>query len=238
MDKPFAAVDAWPIEELIAAIMFAGTGDPASRSRPSQRARDSASKLLASLGGIDGLGRATTSEVEAHIEGIFGRREPARCARRIVAAIELGRRAACEGPAPSSVLSSADVAAWAIPRLVPLDHEELWLLALDGRSHVRGTRCVARGGLHGMAVRPADPLRLALRAGASSFVLVHNHPSGDPSPSEEDVRFTFQIAAAAAVVGMPLLDHVVVARAGFASVPLPEEGYNRDAPVIASSFRE
>lgn len=74
-----------------------------------------------------------------------------------------------------------------------------------------------------MGVRPADPLRLALRAAASGFVLVHNHPSGDPAPSAEDVAFTRRVASAAVVVGTPLLDHVVVARDGFSSVPFAVE---------------
>jgi DNA repair protein RadC len=119
--------------------------------------------------------------------------------------------------------NSADVAGWASARLSNLDHEELWLLALDGRSRLRAVRCVAKGGLHGAAVRAADPLRVALRAAAAGFVLVHNHPSGDPTPSPEDVRFTRRVASAAAVVEMPLLDHVVVARGGFASVPFAVE---------------
>jgi DNA repair protein RadC len=74
-----------------------------------------------------------------------------------------------------------------------------------------------------MGVRPADPLRLALRAAASGFVLVHNHPSGDPTPSAEDIAFTRRVAAAAAIVGTPMLDHVVVAREGFSSVPFASD---------------
>ena len=75
-----------------------------------------------------------------------------------------------------------------------------------------------------MGVRAADPIRLALRAAASGFVLVHNHPSGDPAPSAEDVEFTRRVAAAAAVVGTPLLDHVIVASGGFSSIPFDAEG--------------
>jgi DNA repair protein RadC len=67
-------------------------------------------------------------------------------------------------------------------------------------------------------ISPRDPLRAALREGASAFVLVHNHPSGDPTPSPEDISFTQKIAAAADVVATPLLDHVVVARSGYASL--------------------
>lgn len=72
-----------------------------------------------------------------------------------------------------------------------------------------------------MGIRPSDVLRIALRLAASAFVLVHNHPSGDATPSAEDVAFTARISQAADVVGLPLVDHVVVARGGFASVPAP-----------------
>ena len=75
-----------------------------------------------------------------------------------------------------------------------------------------------------MGVRASDPIRLALRASASGFVLVHNHPSGDPAPSTDDVEFTRRVASAAAVVGMPLLDHVIVTGGGFASVPFADSG--------------
>jgi DNA repair protein RadC len=223
MGKSVVDVEAWPAEELLAAIITAGASGSGAKRAVSLRARDVSLDLLADLGGIGGLGRSTADELEARLAGVNMRLAPAHCARGIVAAFELGRRFANEAPIPASIMDSADVARWATPRLVPFDHEELWLLALDGRSRVRAVRCVAKGGLHGMGVRPADPLRLALRASASGFVLVHNHPSGDPSPSKEDVAFTRRVAAAATVVGVPLLDHVVVARGGFASVQFPSE---------------
>lgn len=218
MAKLLVDVEAWPLEELLAAIMTAGASGAAAA-----HAREAAVDLLADLGGIGGLARSTEEEVEARLSGTSARLRPGGCARGITAAFELGRRLANDAALPAAITNSADVAGWAVPRLVPLDHEELWLLALDGRSRVRAVRCVAKGGLHGMGVRPADPLRIALRAAASGFVLVHNHPSGDPTPSNEDIVFTRRVAAAAAVVGAPLLDHVVVARGGFESVPFPSE---------------
>jgi DNA repair protein RadC len=69
-----------------------------------------------------------------------------------------------------------------------------------------------------MYVAPRDPLRAALREGASAFVLVHNHPSGDPTPSREDISFTAAVADAARVVATPLVDHVIVTRSEFASM--------------------
>jgi DNA repair protein RadC len=134
--------------------------------------------------------------------------------------VELGRRVVA---ATSRVLSvrlpdARAVDAWARPRIGGHDHEELWILALDGQSRLRAARRVASGGLHGMFVAPRDPLRAALREGASAFVLVHNHPSGDPTPSPEDVAFTASVAEAALVVATPLVDHVVVTRSRYASM--------------------
>lgn len=216
MPKLSADVETWPGEALVAAVLAPGARDGASASLTSKVA----AALLCDLGGLAGLARATVDEIETQLTTEPRMRlAPRLGARRIAVAFELGRRAANDAVAPTSITSSADVAAWASSRLSSLDHEELWLLALDGRSRLRAVRCVARGGLHGMGVRAADPLRLALRAAASGFVLVHNHPSGDPTPSDEDVTFTRRVAAAGVVVGVPLLDHVVVAGGGFSSVP-------------------
>ncbi|CAN5835852.1 DNA repair protein RadC [soil metagenome] len=219
MDQVIEDLEACSVEELLATILHGGAR---SRTGAATRARDVAVDLLADLGGLGGLSRTTPDELKERLAGASASLEPTACARGLSAAFELGRRVAAAGAEPAAITNSADVAAWAVPRLGALDHEELWLLALDGRGRVRAVRCVAKGGLHGMGVRPADPLRIALRAAASGFVLVHNHPSGDPSPSHEDLVFTRRVAAAAAVVGVPLLDHVVVAAGGFASVPFEE----------------
>jgi DNA repair protein RadC len=164
--------------------------------------------LLEDCGGIAGLARAGTGELteRAGIGVAKG--------ARLAAAVELGRRAAFAASldATTKLPDRSAVEAWARPRLATLDHEELWLLALDGRHGLRASRRVASGGIHGLHVAARDPMRIALREGASSFVLVHNHPGGDPAPSEEDVAFTRSVAEAAAVVGTPLLDHVIVAR--------------------------
>ncbi|HEY6459601.1 MAG TPA: JAB domain-containing protein, partial [Polyangiaceae bacterium] len=130
------------------------------------------------------------------------------------AAIELGRRVtfAASLDASPKLPNREAVETWARPRLATLDHEELWVLALDGRHGLRAARRVASGGIHGLHVTARDPLRIALREAASAFVLVHNHPSGDPTPSDEDVAFTRAVAEGAAAIGTPLVDHVVVAR--------------------------
>lgn len=202
----------------LVARVIARRDDP----RDVARAASFAAELLEHEG-IEGLARCEPAAIEARLvaRGFRGGRA---AGAALAAAFELGRRVAIEAArAPPKIGSGADVATWATPRLAPLTHEELWMLALDGRSQLRAARCIAKGGLHGLGARAADPLRAALRADASAFVLVHNHPSGDSTPSREDIAFTASVAAAAEAVGVPLLDHVVVARGGFSSVPLPED---------------
>ncbi|HEY2518065.1 MAG TPA: DNA repair protein RadC [Polyangiaceae bacterium] len=173
-----------------------------------------AAALLVEAGGLEGLARAGLGELSAR-RGV-GLAKGA----RLAAAVELGRRvaAALARRADARFPTSAAVDGWARPRLASLDHEELWALVLDGHQGLRAARRVASGGLHGMHVGARDPLRVALRDGGSAFVLVHNHPSGDPSASREDLRFTEQVAEAADVIGVPLLDHVIVARGGYLSM--------------------
>jgi DNA repair protein RadC len=167
-----------------------------------------AAAVLDDHGGVGGLARAGFGQLVAN-RGIG----PAKGAR-LAAAIELGRRAvfAASLDASPRLPDRAAVEAWARPRLATLDHEELWVLALDGRHGLRAARRVASGGIHGLHVGVRDVLRVVLREAASAFVLVHNHPSGDPSPSSEDAAFTRGVAEGAAIVGSPLLDHVIVAR--------------------------
>jgi DNA repair protein RadC len=106
------------------------------------------------------------------------------------------------------------VAAAFAPRIGQLEHEQMWVVSLDGRSRLRGMRCVAQGGEHGCTVTARDILRVAMADAALGIVLVHNHPSGEPSPSNEDVSMTRAVAKAAEIVGTPLLDHVIVTSSG------------------------
>ncbi len=167
-----------------------------------------AAMLLEEHGGVAGLARAGIGELGQRA-GVGTVK-----AARLMAAVELGRRAvrAASIDAMARMPDRAAVEAWGHPRLATLDHEELWLLALDGHHGLRAARLVASGGIHGLHVAARDTLRIALREAASAFVLVHNHPSGDPEPSREDIAFTRTVERAAAVVGTPLLDHVVIAR--------------------------
>jgi DNA repair protein RadC len=167
-----------------------------------------AAELLETTGGLSGLvSSGAHALAEQRGVGLAG-------AARIAAGLELGRRALARASAARrlNLACSKDVAAWAMPRLSELDHEQVWVLALDCRNGLRASRRVAQGGLHGCSIDARDVLRAAVREAASAFVLVHNHPSGDPSPSTEDVDLTHTVARAATAIGTPLVDHVIVGR--------------------------
>jgi len=188
--------------ELLAVLL--GTG------APDEPVGVLAARVLAEHGELGAVASAGVGSL-SKIHGIGGAK-----AARLVAAFELGRRAAvC--PTLTVLNDGAAVYAWADVRLRRLEQEELWVLALDARLGLRAARRVAMGGGSRMQVAAREPVRTALREGAASFILVHNHPSGDPTPSRDDIAFTERIAAAAAIVGVPLLDHVVVAQGGYVS---------------------
>jgi DNA repair protein RadC len=193
-------------EELLALLLGTGSAmEPVSVL---------AARLLGEHGALEGLARAGAGELS-------GRRGMGWAkASRVAAAFELGKRASAASVrrTPLRVADASSVAEWAAGRLSSLDHEELWLLALDSGSGLRATRRVAMGGLHGLSVAARDPLRVALREGASAFILVHNRPSGDPTPSPEDIEFTERMARAADIVGTPLVDHVVIAGDAYTSM--------------------
>jgi DNA repair protein RadC len=193
-------------QELLALVL-----DP-SGQRPT--AWDSSYRLLAECGGIAMLSRFRVAGL-ARTAGV-ARRD----ALRVLAALELGRRAERAGQHVSAAgpLTAAGVFAWAQARLGGLEHEEIWVLCVDARTRLRSTWQAGRGGLHGCAVLARDVLVPVVRDGAAAFVLVHNHPSGDPTPSREDVAFTQALARAAATLSIPLLDHVVVTRDAYRSL--------------------
>jgi DNA repair protein RadC len=168
-----------------------------------------AAGILDLAGGLPGLARLGPAAIAQH-PGLGVAK-----ALRVAASIELGRRVARRASRVDvPVSSSAVVAARMEHEIAPLMHEEMWLLCLDGRNHVRAARRVAQGGLHSCSVMPGDILRVALYEAAAAMVLAHNHPSDDPTPSEEDFVMTRRVAEAGLLVGVPLVDHVIVTPSG------------------------
>lgn len=131
---------------------------------------------------------------------------------RVLAALELGQRMVGEGrPRRPRVRAPEDAVRLVGPRLRDLDVEEFHILALNSQHEVLRTVLVTRGVLDGSLVHPREVFRPAIAEAAAGVILVHNHPSGDPTPSAEDRAVTRQMAAAGEVVGIPVLDHLIIA---------------------------
>lgn len=145
-------------------------------------------------------------------------------AARLASAFEIGRRVASEpvGDRPS-IRCPADVAGILGPRLRDLDREEFWVLHLNTAGRVTHCARASQGGIASSIVEPRLVYRTALIEGAAAVVCVHNHPSGNPEPSSDDVAVTRQLAEAGRVVGIPLRDHVIIA--GDAWTSLAERGF-------------
>jgi DNA repair protein RadC len=153
-------------------------------------------------------------------------RENLRLMAQLAARYEVqGLEPALRGQAGVAVRSPEQVAAYLGPELRDLVQEQLRAVLLDAKLHVLGTPLIYQGGLNATAIRLADCFREAVRLGADSLILVHNHPSGDPTPSPEDVRLTADAGRAGELLGIEVLDHVVVGRPGHVS--LRERGFYR-----------
>ncbi|HUP51976.1 MAG TPA: DNA repair protein RadC [Longimicrobiales bacterium] len=194
------------LRELIALIVGSGS------SRAS--ALEVAGRLAALTDGS--LQRLGSVDVGV-LEGVSG--VGAATAARILAALELGRRAAAEeGGAGGHVRGPADVFARMGPRLRDAGQEEFHALLLNSRHRVLREVLVTRGILDSALIHPREVFRPAVGEGAAGVILVHNHPSGDPTPSAEDRAVTRQLAEAGRAVGIPVLDHVVVGRGAYTSL--------------------
>jgi len=176
-----------------------------------------AGRLLACFGHLSALARSEAPEVRA-LAGLSGA-----AAGRLAAAFELGRRALAP-PWPKEEPFSDPEDVWAHYRvtLAPLDREVFLAVGLDVRCRRVCEIQVADGGLSSCGVRPRDVFLPMLRRAAHSLLLVHNHPSGDPTPSREDRRLTVRLATCGSFLGLEVVDHVIVAQSGYHS--MAEEG--------------
>lgn len=153
------------------------------------------------LGGI-------TSLTEAQAMAVLGIRR--RAARRLLLAIALHRRLLAAVVPTSPSCSSPEDVAVIMRALVAIDHERLWCLPLDPHCRLIGEPIeVARGDVDGTDAGPRSVCRVALRAGAVSMIVVHNHPSGDVAASAADAAVTRRLATAARTVDVPLQDHLI-----------------------------
>jgi DNA repair protein RadC len=183
-----------------------------------------AQKLLVQGGGLRGLARAGIGAL-SECAGVGPTK-----ACRLRAAIELGLRASAQPlDRHEPIRSSADVAAVLGPRLRDESREHFYALALDVRHRPVAELLIAVGGLTACTIHPADVFRRVLREPAAAVVFVHNHPSGDPTPSPEDASLTTRLRQAGALLGVQVLDHVILGRDSHFSF-LDRGLLNPDAP--------
>jgi len=210
--RPVAGgVAALPEAELVALLL-----GPGSRGRPA------AALAAAWLGqfadatdptGLTGLLGATAEEVAALPGGGPGRHARLRAVREIA-----HRLAARALRPPRRVQGPEDAWRHLAPLVGGSERERFGVLCLDRKHGVLRAEVVAVGSLDAVIVHPREVFRPAVRAGASAVVVAHNHPSGDPTPSPEDHALTRRLSEAGTLLGIPLLDHLVVGRAGFVSL--------------------
>lgn len=190
-------------------------------------AHGSATEIAARIAeNVGDLHRLAGADV-AYLEGVEG--VGAATAARLAAAFELGRRVASVHAADGEpIRGPADVFRRMGPRLRDIRQEEFHALLLNTRHRILREVLVTRGILDASLIHPREVFRLAVSEGAASVILVHNHPSGDPTPSAEDRAVTRQLAAAGRSLGIPVLDHVVIGRGRYVSLA-PELGSPRDS---------
>jgi len=162
-------------------------------------------RMLSQFGGLSGLHRASFAEL-CQVEGVG----PAKAAQ-IKAAIELGRRLSTLSPDERPTIASPDDVADRVQyAMMALEQEELWVLLLDSRNRLINTEHLYRGSLNASTVRPAEVFKAGIRHNAGGLIVVHNHPSGDPSPSPEDINLTRCLIEAGEMLELPILDHIVI----------------------------
>ncbi len=173
--------------------------------------------------GLVGLARATDVELEA-VPGVG----PVRAAQ-LAAAFELGRRVVTDWPQGRwTVRAPRDVGERLVPQMGYLEREELRVVLLNTRNAVLRLVTVYQGNVSSSLVRIGELFRDAVRLNAAGMILVHNHPSGDPTPSPDDLRLTAETLAAGRLLDVQLLDHLIVAGDGFVS--LRDRGVAFDRP--------
>ena len=201
--------------ELIGLVWGSGT-----RGRS---AVDLAADALASHDGLAGLAHASEHEL-ATVPGIGVAK-----AAQLVAAFELGRRLLADWPtARWTIRGPADVAERLILQMGRLEREELRVVMLDTKNHVLRVATVYQGNISSSLVRVGELFRDAVRLNAAGVIIVHNHPSGDPTPSPDDLHLTAEALAAGRLLDIALLDHLVIGHDAYVS--LRDRGVSFDRP--------
>ena len=195
--------------ELVAIVLGHG--------RPRASALDLANAVLVAVDGVEGLSRARPDDL-TRVAGIGAAR-----AAQVLAAVELGRRTLTRvGRERVQLKTPGSVAELLLPLYGSRSVEQFGVVLLDTKHRVLRTTVVSVGTLDASIVHPREVFREATAAGAAALVLFHNHPSGDPEPSPEDIQLTRRLIAAGVLMGIDVVDHVILAEAQFCS--LKEKG--------------
>ncbi len=202
-------VDSLSNRELLAIILRVGTRH--------QSALGLADQVLAHFGSLRELREARCEELQS-IEGIGLAK-----AAQVLAALELGRRVQALVRVPAVVQSPQDASDLVMEELRYLDREVMRLLILDTKHQVIATPIVSVGTLNASMVHPREIFKDCIRRSAAAVIVVHNHPSGDPSPSSDDIQVTKRLRRAGEILGIDVLDHIIIGDNRFVS--LKEEGF-------------
>lgn len=192
-------------EELVAVVLGPGKG--------ARRADAVARELVGGPEGLRFLGGLSATELACR-PGVGATR-----AARLVAALELGRRlVTVRLPRGAAIRSSGEVFRHYHPQMRRLTVEQFRVLVLDGKHRVVREHLVSQGTLTSSPVHPREVFGPAIRHAAAALVLVHNHPSGDPAPSADDLDITRRLADVGELVGIRILDHVIVGEDSYVSL--------------------
>lgn len=201
--------------ELLAIILRLGVGG--------ENVLSMAQRILANFGGLGGLSRADFSQLTA--ERGLG---PAKAAQ-ILAALELGRRLMAESPEERwQIRAPSDAAHILMPLIGHQEQEHFVVLYLDTRNRVTDRETLYKGSLNTSLVRTAEVFRGAVRRNCANVIVAHNHPSGDPNPSPEDVALTRRLVDAGKLLEIAVLDHLVIGENRYVSMREQALGFDTD----------
>ncbi|MEI6668256.1 MAG: DNA repair protein RadC [Acidobacteriota bacterium] len=190
--------------ELLAVILGSGTTDMDSLAM--------ANAILETVGGVHGLIKANRDEL-CRVQGVGAAR-----AAQMLAALEIGRRTLLnQPPARPRFTTPKAVALYLLPEFGAHPVEQFGIVLVDARHHLLRTRILSLGTVDRSVVHPREVFREAVSARATGIVLFHNHPTGDPTPSLEDVALTKRMVEAGELMGIEVLDHVILAETCYVS---------------------
>lgn len=191
--------------ELLAIILRTGTA--------AENVLGLANRLLSKFGGLVGIARASFGEL-CTLQGVGQAK-----AAQLKAALELGRRLSATQPEDKTVVRSPqDVANLLMADMALLDQEHLKVVLLTSKNQVISVCETYKGSVNTSIIRPSELFREAVRENCPAIIVVHNHPSGDPDPSQEDIATTEQIVKAGKILDIEVLDHVILGRQRYVSL--------------------